>query len=164
MDFDLIENLSQESVEELYEDIASKDYLACTCHLSGYVIPDSTGEIHRGNRPVLKDFGDCDDTMNESNIACYSWCSENITDSQIEETLYSRFWVYAGASDALDMSYSLGYMHSWDGTMFGFAMVYSYCRIPDISRCSGEGWSRTFHPEGFWSTNRENFDKHCNNP
>ncbi len=154
MDFDVIEKLSPEEIEELYGNVAEKDNLACNCNLRGYVMLNET--LHAGVAYFNWSSSYCDAPENQSNAACFQWCDDNFI-GEPSDWIGRITDVYT--TDTL--TFGSGHLHSWDGTK-GININYATCRIPDDAECSGNGWTRWSGANGIY-TYYVNFRYHCSN-
>ncbi len=135
MDFDILEKLSTEEINELYNDIAEKDNLACTCFISGRIFIEETGEIQNGVKNWLYSGSFCDSPENESTEACSNWCTTVHGDVPVEDFIGPG--VAGGAYIHNGTFATSGYLFLWYGQNSGSVL---YCKMPPDAEC--EGWYR----------------------
>ncbi len=155
MDFDLIEQLSEKEVEELYDDIALKDNLTCGCTVRGDVMVEETGEITSGLKHWFFHYTYCDAPENRSHAACSRWCHEHHGDVPVDDITNMSGAVYVDSPPSVVR----GHLHSWYGVIFGFT-YHDNCIVPPDAECTGDGWSR-YCSRGQCVTHGGRFLIHC---
>ncbi len=144
MDFDLIEELTAEEINELYDDIAEKDRIsACGCELACYVIVDGDETISNGNHTWTKKMAYCDDPITTSHQACTEHCKT--LDIPVDEIEGAYLFVYSYTYSTVKFAHVL----SSKSSVYGYldANWNQFCLLPENAECSGDNWSRTYNTE-----------------